>query len=101
MIYPPKPSNNAANPYAKPADRSPEDLPLDTTAAFTELCDACRAGDLKRCQELVSDGVNFNARDAFDYTPLILVGEQAANINVCSLANCTASRPAYAASSRL
>jgi ankyrin repeat protein len=34
---------------------------------------ACRHGDLKRCQELISQGVNINGKDRFDYTPLIIV----------------------------
>jgi hypothetical protein len=34
---------------------------------------ACRRGDLRRCQELISDGVNINGKDRFDYTPLIIV----------------------------
>ncbi len=39
---------------------------------FQGLCDACRIGDLKGCQEAIAAGVNINARDVFDYTPLIL-----------------------------
>lgn len=50
-----------------------EDNPLDTSDDFRRLCDACRRGDLKLCQEQLSKGVNINARDQFDYTPLILV----------------------------
>ncbi|KAK0640227.1 BTB/POZ domain-containing protein 3 [Lasiodiplodia hormozganensis] len=49
-----------------------EDNPLDTSDDFRRLCDACRRGDLKLCQEQLSKGVNINARDQFDYTPLIL-----------------------------
>ena len=30
-------------------------------------------GDEKVCQEMISKGVNINARDKYDYTPLILV----------------------------
>ena len=51
-----------------------EDNPLDVSARFLDLCDACRRGDLKVCQEMITKGVNINARDLFDYTPLILVG---------------------------
>lgn len=51
-----------------------EDNPLDFTPPFRTLCEACRRGDLKVCQEAISEGVNINARDSFDYTPLILVG---------------------------
>ena len=50
-----------------------EDNPLDATDNFRKLCEACRKGDLKVCQEMITDGVNINARDHFDYTPLILV----------------------------
>lgn len=50
-----------------------EDNPLDLSDEFSKLCLACRTGDLKSCQELITDGVNINARDEFDYTPLILV----------------------------
>lgn len=55
--------------------RPKEDSPLDTSEKFINLCEACRKGDLKSCQELISmDGININARDEFDYTPLISVG---------------------------
>jgi ankyrin repeat and BTB/POZ domain-containing protein 1 len=50
-----------------------EDNPLDLTENFRKLCDGCRRGDLKVCQEMITEGVNINARDPFDYTPLILV----------------------------
>lgn len=51
-----------------------EDSPLDVSESFTKLCEACRRGDLKSCQEMITtEGVNINARDRFDYTPLILV----------------------------
>jgi ankyrin repeat and BTB/POZ domain-containing protein 1 len=50
-----------------------EDSPLDLSEDFSNLCGACRKGDLKACQELITSGVNINARDQFDYTPLILV----------------------------
>ena len=53
--------------------RLKEDNPLDLSESFTKLCDACRRGDLKSCQEMVMEGANINARDRFDYTPLILV----------------------------
>lgn len=51
-----------------------EDSPLDVSPEFQKLCDACRVGDLKGCQEAIAVGANINARDYFDYTPLILVG---------------------------
>jgi hypothetical protein len=50
-----------------------DDSPLDVSEEFSKLCDACRRGDLKACQESITTGVNINARDRFDYTPLILV----------------------------
>lgn len=50
-----------------------EDSPLDVSQKFSKLCEACRQGDLKRCQEMITEGANINSRDAFDYTPLILV----------------------------
>ncbi|OJJ38219.1 hypothetical protein ASPWEDRAFT_35828 [Aspergillus wentii DTO 134E9] len=49
-----------------------DDNPLDLSEPFRELCAACRTGDLKVCQEKISEGVNVNARDPYDYTPLIL-----------------------------
>lgn len=55
------------------AGRLKEDNPLDGGEDFRQLCEACRRGDLKTCQEKIQDGVNINARDHFDYTPLILV----------------------------
>jgi ankyrin repeat protein len=50
-----------------------DDNPLDLSEPFRELCSACRKGDLKVCQEKITEGVNVNARDLYDYTPLILV----------------------------
>ncbi|KAF2830182.1 ankyrin repeat and BTB/POZ domain-containing protein 1 [Ophiobolus disseminans] len=49
-----------------------EENPLDVSEDFRAFCEACRRGDLKVCQEKISEGVNINARDKFDYTPLIL-----------------------------
>ncbi|CRG88898.1 Ankyrin repeat and BTB/POZ domain-containing protein 1 [Talaromyces islandicus] len=49
-----------------------DENPLDFSEGFRQLCDACRKGDLKICQEKISEGVNINARDSYDYTPLIL-----------------------------
>lgn len=54
------------------AGRLREDSPLDLSDDFRTLCQACRRGDLKVCQEKITEGVNINARDSFDYTPLIL-----------------------------
>lgn len=50
-----------------------DDSPLDDSLEFHNFCNACRIGDLKGCQEAIAQGVNINARDSFDYTPLILV----------------------------
>lgn len=50
-----------------------DDSPLDVSDEFRKLCEACRIGDLKGCHEAIATGVNINARDLFDYTPLILV----------------------------
>jgi hypothetical protein len=50
-----------------------DDSPLDVSDDFGSFCNACRIGDLKACQEWIAAGVNINARDRFDYTPLILV----------------------------
>ncbi len=50
-----------------------EDSPLDVSPQFQDLLHACRVGDLKGCQEVIAAGTNINARDPFDYTPLILV----------------------------
>ncbi|KAI0400436.1 BTB/POZ domain-containing protein [Xylaria palmicola] len=49
-----------------------DENPLDSSAEFNELLEACRRGDLKRTQELISAGVNLNGKDRFDYTPLII-----------------------------
>lgn len=53
--------------------RLKEENPLDTSIEFRKFCEACRRGDLKVCQEQISTGININARDEYDYTPLILV----------------------------
>lgn len=55
-----------------------EDNPLDTSAEFGDFMEACRKGDLRTCQQLISDGVNINAKDLFDYTPLIIVSTSSA-----------------------
>ncbi|KAK1656282.1 BTB/POZ domain-containing protein [Colletotrichum phormii] len=49
-----------------------EDNPLDQTTEFEAFLLACRRGDLKTCQELISAGININGKDRFDYTPLIV-----------------------------
>ncbi|KAK6365055.1 hypothetical protein LTS17_011533 [Exophiala oligosperma] len=49
-----------------------EDNPLDFSENFQKLCSACRRGDLKVCQEMIQEGTNINAKDQYDYTPLIL-----------------------------
>jgi ankyrin repeat and BTB/POZ domain-containing protein 1 len=50
-----------------------DENPLDTSEEFNDFLLACRHGDLKKCQELISQGVNINGKDKFDYTPLIIV----------------------------
>lgn len=49
-----------------------EENPLDLSPQFQEFLEACRRGNLRRCQELITAGVNINGKDQFDYTPLIL-----------------------------
>ncbi|CAI6339242.1 unnamed protein product [Periconia digitata] len=49
-----------------------EDSPLDTSEEFRLFCEACRRGDLKVCQEMLQANIQINARDIYDYTPLIL-----------------------------
>ncbi|KAH9837479.1 BTB/POZ domain-containing protein 3 [Teratosphaeria destructans] len=52
--------------------RLKDENPLDTSAEFRRFCEACRRGDLRVCQEQIGKGININARDEYDYTPLIL-----------------------------
>ncbi|KAF2237787.1 hypothetical protein EV356DRAFT_480107 [Viridothelium virens] len=54
------------------AGRLKEENPLDVSESFRVFCEACRRGDLKVCQEKIIEGVNINASDRFNYTPLIL-----------------------------
>lgn len=61
-----------------------EDNPFDNSENFKRLCEACRRGDLRVCQEMITEGVNINARDSFDYTPLILAS-LCGNYEVCQL----------------
>ncbi|CAM1506286.1 Fc.00g059270.m01.CDS01 [Cosmosporella sp. VM-42] len=49
-----------------------DENPLDDSPEFHGFLMACRHGDLKTCQELISQGVNINGKDRFDYTPLII-----------------------------
>ncbi|KAH8721955.1 hypothetical protein BGZ61DRAFT_447724 [Ilyonectria robusta] len=49
-----------------------DENPLDDSPEFHEFLTACRHGDLRTCQELISRGVNINGKDHFDYTPLII-----------------------------
>ena len=49
-----------------------EDNPLDVSEPFRSLCEACRRGDLQTCHEMIGEGANINAKDQYDYTPLIL-----------------------------
>jgi ankyrin repeat/BTB/POZ domain-containing protein 1 len=64
--------------------RLKEDSPLDTSTSFETLCEACRRGDLKTCQEMIQEGVNINAKDKYDYTPLILAS-LCGNYECCQL----------------
>ena len=63
------------------AGKLKEDNPLDLSKPFEDLCEACRRGDLKVCQEKIIEGVNINGRDLFDCTPLILVSFLALTTN--------------------
>lgn len=47
--------------------------PLDLSQQFDDFLMACRRGDLARCQELITAGVNINGKDRYDYTPLVIV----------------------------
>ncbi|KZZ98959.1 BTB/POZ fold protein [Moelleriella libera RCEF 2490] len=49
-----------------------EENPLDQSDEFNRFLLACRRCDLRKCQELISQGVNINGKDRFDYTPLII-----------------------------
>ncbi|PMB67518.1 BTB/POZ domain-containing protein 3 [Beauveria bassiana] len=49
-----------------------DDNPLDQSNEFNDFLIACRHGDLRKCQELINQGVNINGKDKFDYTPLII-----------------------------
>ncbi|KAL2757691.1 hypothetical protein ACRALDRAFT_1079819 [Sodiomyces alcalophilus JCM 7366] len=49
-----------------------DENPLDQSDAFNDFILACRRGDLGKCQEMISAGVNINGKDEFDYTPLIV-----------------------------
>ncbi|KAK3330540.1 hypothetical protein B0H66DRAFT_66858 [Apodospora peruviana] len=46
--------------------------PLDLSPDFDAFLQACRRGDLKHCQQLITAGVNINGKDKYDYTPLII-----------------------------
>lgn len=54
------------------AGRLKDENPLDKSHDFLLMCDAARRGDLRQAQEQITKGVNINARDEYDYTPLIL-----------------------------
>uniref|UniRef100_A0A7S2ZNT2 BTB domain-containing protein n=2 Tax=Rhodosorus marinus TaxID=101924 RepID=A0A7S2ZNT2_9RHOD len=43
---------------------------LDTNSSFTELCHRCREGDLPAVKDAILSGININARDVWDATPL-------------------------------
>ena len=67
------------------AGKLKEDNPLDLSEPFWKLCEACRRGNLKVCQEMISEGANINAKDQFDYTPLILVSDYQGPTRLASL----------------
>jgi len=50
-----------------------DEFPADDSEVFQDFLEVCRRGDLKRCQEFISGGININGKDKFDYTPLIVV----------------------------
>jgi ankyrin repeat/BTB/POZ domain-containing protein 1 len=54
------------------AGRLKDENPLDKSHDFYLVCEAARRGDLRLAQEQITKGVNINARDEYDYTPLIL-----------------------------
>jgi ankyrin repeat/BTB/POZ domain-containing protein 1 len=54
------------------AGRLKDENPLDKSHDFHLMCEAARRGDLRLAQEQITKGVNINARDEYDYTPLIL-----------------------------
>jgi ankyrin repeat/BTB/POZ domain-containing protein 1 len=54
------------------AGRLKDENPLDKSHDFHLICEAARRGDLRLAQEQITKGVNINARDEYDYTPLIL-----------------------------
>ncbi|KAF2116923.1 hypothetical protein BDV96DRAFT_573092 [Lophiotrema nucula] len=74
----------AAEAQAISSGRLKEDNPLDLSEDFRVFCEACRRNDLKVCQVMIGKGVNINARDKFDYTPLIL-GSLCGHEEVCKL----------------
>ena len=62
-----------------------DENPLDTSEEFNDLLQACRHGNLKRVQGLISAGVNLNGKDKFDYTPLIIVSYDAGSMDMVML----------------
>lgn len=52
---------------------SHDENPLDLSPEFDDFLLACRLGDLRKCQQLITSGVNVNGKDSYDYTPLIIV----------------------------
>lgn len=67
------------------ADVLRDENPLDQSEEFTQFLLACRHGDLRKCQEFISQGgVNINGKDRFDYTPLIVVSEPRLTLHTIS-----------------
>lgn len=49
-----------------------DENPLEDSAAFIALCNACRKGDARGVMAELNRGVNVNGRDNFDSSPLQL-----------------------------
>ena len=64
-----------------------DENPLDLSKEFDDFLLACRQGDLATCQRMISKGININAKDQFDYTPLIIVSIMS---NVLTQVTCVA-----------
>lgn len=78
-----------------------DENPLDQSAEFEQFLLACRHGDLRRCQELIGLGVNINAKDSFDYTPLIIVSALGSLATAPWSPDPACPRPAYAGTTSL
>ncbi|KAM0461954.1 hypothetical protein ACHAPV_002549 [Trichoderma viride] len=72
-----------------------DENPLDTSAQFHDFLLACRQGDLQKCQQLISMGVNINGKDKFDYTPLILHLEELTHSYISPITGALAERNTF------